>query len=475
MAYSTQRATSTGSLASLDLSILYLARTDISVFYNSIPAAPGTWAWVGTTDKRITFSPPIANGVQVLVKRTTRIDRQINVFASGAKFNNATMDTNFTQVIYLNQEAVEGGQLSDVFNQLDMHGNKIVNLGNATANGDAVNYGQVLTMSNGAYQSSLAAAQSAADALAAKTLAQAWASQLTTTVDGTNYSAKQYALNAGISAAAALGSQNAAAASASSASGSAATATTQAGIATTKATEAAASDTHATAIAADVLNIQQNASDALTAANAAVVTANGVDAKATTALSNSSAAVTTANAAAAQAALTGATLVATATTTAVATLNFDAVFTGTYNSYLVVLENIKTTVATDIAFFFRRAGANVSATPTGYCWIYTPKGVGAVSSLASNNGTYFPLIASAEQAIGSQRGSSGEVHVIAPQNTTTYKTILSRFFCSAAGNKSVDGQGHYFGDSLANDGFGMTASGSTFVAGGIIKVYGLKA
>lgn len=304
MAYSTQRAVSTGSLVSLDLSIQYLSRNDITVFYNSIPAGTGTWAWVGTTDKRITFSPAIANGVEVLVKRSTRLDQQINVFASGAKFNNATMDINFTQVIYLNQEAVEGGQLSDVYGTLNLHGNKVINLGPATADTDAVSYGQYKAESQGAYQAAIAAGASASSATASATSAQAWASQLTTTVDGTSYSAKQYALNASISASAALGSQNAAAASASSASGSAATATTQAGIATTKAAEAAASDTHATAIAADVLNIQQNASDALTAANAAVTTANGVDAKATTALNNSntantnaSAAVSTANAA----------------------------------------------------------------------------------------------------------------------------------------------------------------------------------
>lgn len=267
MAYSTQRATSGGSMVSLDISILYLSRNDISVYYNGVPAGAGTWAWVGTTDKRITFSPAIANGVEVLIKRTTRLDQQINVFATGAKFNNATMDTNFTQVIYLNQEAVEGGQLSDVFNNLNMHGYKITQVGNAVADGDAVNYGQVKTMSNGAYTSAQAAAASAASGAASASLAHQWAMLPGVTVDGTNYSAYQYALNAGISAAAALGSQNAALTSQTASKLSEDTAYVHEYNAGVSERNAAASATVATTVAANVLAIQQNAQDAIDIAN----------------------------------------------------------------------------------------------------------------------------------------------------------------------------------------------------------------
>lgn len=234
MAYSTQRAVSDGTMAYLDVSIQYMKRADISVFYNDLPANPATWAWVGTTDKRIAFTPNVPNGVEVLLKRSTQINTIINVFSNGAKFNNATMDQDFTQLLYLNQEAVEGAALTDIFNDVDFHGYKIKNVGLAVDDTDVVSFGQLKTMSTGAYAAQLAAE-------AARDLAQKWASQLTTTVDGTSYSAKQYALNSGISAAAALGSQNAAAAEAAAASGSASAASASASSASSSQSAASAS------------------------------------------------------------------------------------------------------------------------------------------------------------------------------------------------------------------------------------------
>lgn len=211
MAYSTQRAVSDGTMVYLDIAIGYQSRNDIKVFFDDLPAPDEAWDWVGTTDKRIAFTPAVPNGVEVLVQRTTRLDRIINKFALGAKFNNNTMDMNFEQVLFLTQEAIEGSALSDIYNDVDFHGYKIKNLGVAVDANDAITYGQVQGMSTGAYQAQLAAE-------AARDLAQKWASQLTTTVDGTSYSAKQYALNASTSA---TNSANSASASQTSATNSA--------------------------------------------------------------------------------------------------------------------------------------------------------------------------------------------------------------------------------------------------------------
>lgn len=215
MAYSTQRAVSDGTLTYLDLSIGYQSRGDIKVFYNDLPASPSTWAWVGTTDKRIAFTPAVPNGVEVLVQRATRLDRIINVFAAGAKFTNVTMDMNFEQVLFLTQEAVEGSALSDIFNDVDFHNYKIKNLGLATDDTDAITFGQVKSFGTGAYAAQLAAE-------AARDLAQLWATKPTTTVDGTSYSAKQYAANAGVAAAASANSATASQTSATNSASSAA-------------------------------------------------------------------------------------------------------------------------------------------------------------------------------------------------------------------------------------------------------------
>lgn len=231
MAFSTQRAVSDGSMTYLDISIQYQKRADIQVFFNNLPAAPGTWSWVGTTDKRIQFTNPVPNGTEVLLKRTTRIDSIINVFALGAKFTNASMDTNFQQLMYLNQEAVEGAALTDIFNDVDFHGYRIRNLGPAENDNEAITLGQAKVQGNNAWDAANAS-------IAARDLAQKWATQTPASVDGTNYSAKQYSLNAAGSAAA---SQTSADNSSSSASASAGSATASAGSASASATSASAS------------------------------------------------------------------------------------------------------------------------------------------------------------------------------------------------------------------------------------------
>lgn len=137
MALSTQSAVSDGTLTNLNVSIGYIKQADISVFFNGVPAGVGTWAWVGDTAV-INFTPAVANGVTVLLKRTTQINQVINRFAAGAAFTNQSVDTDFLQSLYLAQEFTEGGSVTDAFEDFDFHGFKAINLGDATAPGDAV-------------------------------------------------------------------------------------------------------------------------------------------------------------------------------------------------------------------------------------------------------------------------------------------------------------------------------------------------
>ena len=259
MAYSTQRAVSDGTMTYIDVSIGYQYQSDIAVYYNDLPAGAGTWAWSSTTSKRIVFTNPIAAGVEVMLKRTSTLDKVINVFASGAKFNNASMDTNFSQMLYLTQEAVEGAALTDIFNDVDFHAYKIKNLGPAVDDNDAITYGQVKTLSNGAYTSAQGAAASAA---AASTSAAA---------------ADSSAANSATSAAEA-------ATSASAASGSANTASTQATAAQGSATSAAASAARAESAAAPATDLINQVNAANSKSDAAVSTASSAQATASAAM-----------------------------------------------------------------------------------------------------------------------------------------------------------------------------------------------
>lgn len=221
MAFSTQLAVSDGSLVLLNLSIEYFDRDEITVYFDNVQDAL-PWAWVGVTDTQISFSPAVPIGVEVLVKRTTPLADPLHEFDGGAQFTNKSLDENFLQILRLMQEVAEGGGLQEVFTNLNLHGNKVTNLGDGTAPGDAVNFGQF----------------SVHDA----------------TILG-------YRDAAAASASAASGSQTAAAASESAALASENTASTQAGIATTKAGEASASAGVATTKAGEALASATSASD----------------------------------------------------------------------------------------------------------------------------------------------------------------------------------------------------------------------
>src|SRR5574337_2060595 len=207
MAYSTQRVTSDGTLVLLDISITYFNRSEISVLFDGVTQPLGTtWNWVGTTEHKISFSPAVANGVEVLVKRTTQLNAPLHDFGGGAAFTAQSMDENFQQSLRIAQETAEGGALTEVFNDLDMHGFRVVNLAAGVNPTDAVNMAQIEPYVTNAAASAAAAASSASSASTSAT------------------SAANSATAAAGSASAAAGSASAAATSETNAASSAAAA-----------------------------------------------------------------------------------------------------------------------------------------------------------------------------------------------------------------------------------------------------------
>lgn len=214
MALSTQRVVSDGSLTLLSLSIDYFDRTDITVLFDNVQRLPGNgWDWVGTTDKKISFTPAVPVNVEVKLKRTTVMSLPRHQYTSGAQFVAETLDENFKQVLYVAQETSEGGALTEVFNDLDMHGFRLRRIGQAIEDDEAVSLAQYKADAAGANQAKLAAQASQADALASKNAAKASEDAALASKDA----AATSATNAATSETNALASKNAAATSATNA------------------------------------------------------------------------------------------------------------------------------------------------------------------------------------------------------------------------------------------------------------------
>ena len=232
MAQSTQRAVSDGTLVSLDLSINYIDRSEITVYFNS--ALTTAWAWVGETAKQITFSPAVPNGVEVLIKRTTNISKLRHAFSKGAAFTAEVLDEDLTQVLHIAQESSESNLSGQFYSAIDMHNYRIRNIGTAVDNTDALTLGQYKSDANGAFASKTAASASATAAYASATAASTSAT-----------AASDSATAASSSATAAAGSATAAAGSATTAGAHATNAGNSANAAANSASSAATSATNA--------------------------------------------------------------------------------------------------------------------------------------------------------------------------------------------------------------------------------------
>lgn len=138
--YSVQIETSDGTLTRVNLGIEYFEKDDITVYRNEAetPLELGTdWQWDGErTIVLLKGAEPVGN--QILVFRNTDKDRAFNIYDGGAPFSRDTLDENFKQLIYLAQEFTEGSGIAGLYRNLNMHGNRIVNMGDPVDPTDAV-------------------------------------------------------------------------------------------------------------------------------------------------------------------------------------------------------------------------------------------------------------------------------------------------------------------------------------------------
>lgn len=130
MAYSVQSAVSDGTLVLLAVSIPYFRRDEITVFFDEVEVLVDTaWSWVGTSAHSIKFDPAVDAGVVVRVERNTNLLKPRHVYTEGAPFTARTLDENFQQTLRVAQEMQDGVNITDIYQDVDMHGHSFINVG----------------------------------------------------------------------------------------------------------------------------------------------------------------------------------------------------------------------------------------------------------------------------------------------------------------------------------------------------------
>lgn len=111
--YSIQKMVSDGTLSTIILGIQYLQRNDIYVRIagEDTPqsGAPSGYTWSFINNTTLKVLPVVPSGVEVIVYRRTDINSMYNVYSQNAQFDEATIDENNQQLLYIAQEYLEQG------------------------------------------------------------------------------------------------------------------------------------------------------------------------------------------------------------------------------------------------------------------------------------------------------------------------------------------------------------------------------
>lgn len=111
--YSIQKMVSDGTLSTITLGIQYLQRNDIymRIAGEETPqsGAPSGYTWYFVDNTTLKILPVVPNGVEVVVYRRTDVDAMYNVYSQNAQFDEATIDENNQQLLYIAQEYLEQG------------------------------------------------------------------------------------------------------------------------------------------------------------------------------------------------------------------------------------------------------------------------------------------------------------------------------------------------------------------------------
>lgn len=111
--YSIQKMVSDGTLSTIALGIQYLQRNDIYIRIAGVETpqsgAPSGYTWAFIDNTTLQVLPVVPNGVEVVIYRRTDVDAMYNIYSQNAQFDEATIDENNQQLLYIAQEYFEQG------------------------------------------------------------------------------------------------------------------------------------------------------------------------------------------------------------------------------------------------------------------------------------------------------------------------------------------------------------------------------
>ena len=137
---------SNGSQTNYSFTFPYLKTSDIKVSLDGVETSNFTFANATTIQLNNGATPPVAtapaSGVKIRILRETTVDNLTATFYAGSAIKSEDLNDNFTQNLYVTQEVnqryvpTSGGTFTG---NLDLGGNKVINIGNPVNAGDAVN------------------------------------------------------------------------------------------------------------------------------------------------------------------------------------------------------------------------------------------------------------------------------------------------------------------------------------------------
>ena len=138
--------TGNNSTTQYNFTFPYLKTSDIKVSLDGVETSNFTFANATTIQLNNGATPPVAtapaSGVKIRILRETTVDNLTATFYAGSAIKSEDLNDNFTQNLYVTQEVnqryvpTSGGTFTG---NLDLGGNKVINIGNPVNAGDAVN------------------------------------------------------------------------------------------------------------------------------------------------------------------------------------------------------------------------------------------------------------------------------------------------------------------------------------------------